>query len=195
MALEQNKATEFTWPSAPAFFNTMRTHTMEGMFADPIYGGNKDFAGWRLVGFPGAHPAFTPADMQSKEAFAGGALDRLASASPDAEDMSHGHRKNGCRDRRCRRSRRNSRGRARQGRHESHWSGARPASCDQRLQPAGRTALLPTAGSAPGSEAPAHHLAAEREWAREPHPDTKLREPSGWRHRPLRRGLVALSRG
>ena len=47
----------------------LRTHTMEGMFADPVYGGNKDFAGWRLVGFPGAQPVFTPADMQSKEAF------------------------------------------------------------------------------------------------------------------------------
>ena len=82
MALEQNKATEFTWPSAPAFFNTMRTHTMEGLFADPIYGGNKDFAGWRLVGFPGAHPAFTPADMQSKEAFAGGALIGLQAQAP-----------------------------------------------------------------------------------------------------------------
>ena len=44
---------------------------MEGMFADPVYGGNKDFAGWRLVGFPGAQPAFSAADMQSKEAFAG----------------------------------------------------------------------------------------------------------------------------
>jgi Gluconate 2-dehydrogenase subunit 3 len=48
-ALEQNKANGFIWPTAPAFFNTMRTHTMEGMFADPVYGGNKDFAGWRLV--------------------------------------------------------------------------------------------------------------------------------------------------
>jgi len=73
-ALEQGKATGFTWPTAQAFFNTVRTHTMEGMFADPVYGGNKDFAGWVLVGFPGAHPAFTPADMQSKEEFAGGAL-------------------------------------------------------------------------------------------------------------------------
>jgi gluconate 2-dehydrogenase gamma chain len=73
-ALEQNKTSGFTWPTAPAFFNTMRTHTMEGMFADPVYGGNKDFAGWRLVGFPGAHPAFTPADLASKEAFAGGVL-------------------------------------------------------------------------------------------------------------------------
>ena len=68
-ALEQGKATGFTWPTAQAFFNTLRTHTMEGMFADPVYGGNKDFAGWRLVGFPGAQPHFTTADMQSKQAF------------------------------------------------------------------------------------------------------------------------------
>src|SRR5262245_65181750 len=50
-ALEQGKASGFTWPTQQAFFNTLRTHTMEGMFADPIYGGNKDFAGWRLIGF------------------------------------------------------------------------------------------------------------------------------------------------
>jgi gluconate 2-dehydrogenase gamma chain len=68
-ALEAGKATGFTWPSAVVFFNTVRTHTMEGMFADPIYGGNRDFAGWRLVGFPGAQPEFTVADMQSSQAF------------------------------------------------------------------------------------------------------------------------------
>src|SRR5215510_8393741 len=81
-ALEQGKATSFTWPSQQAFFNTLRTHTIEGMFADPVYGGNKDFAGWRLVGFPGAQPAFTPADLQSKEAFAGGVLIGLQSQAP-----------------------------------------------------------------------------------------------------------------
>jgi Gluconate 2-dehydrogenase subunit 3 len=68
-AFEQGKASEFSWPSAAAFFNTVRTHTMEGMFADPIYGGNKDFAGWRLVGFPGGQMEFTAADMQSSEPF------------------------------------------------------------------------------------------------------------------------------
>ena len=68
-ALEQGKASEFSWPSAVAFFNTVRTHTMEGMFADPIYGGNKDFAGWRLIGFPGAQVEFTAADMQSSGPF------------------------------------------------------------------------------------------------------------------------------
>jgi gluconate 2-dehydrogenase gamma chain len=68
-ALEHGKASDFSWPSAAAFFNTVRTHTMEGMFADPIYGGNKDFAGWRLVGFPGAQMEFTPADLESSEPF------------------------------------------------------------------------------------------------------------------------------
>ena len=68
-ALEQGKATGFAWPTAQAFFETLRTHTMEGLFADPVYGGNKDFAGWRLVGFPGAQPIFTRTDMQSKQAF------------------------------------------------------------------------------------------------------------------------------
>jgi gluconate 2-dehydrogenase gamma chain len=68
-ALEQSKAPAFVWPTAQAFFNAVHRHTMEGMFSDPIYGGNKDFAGWRLVGFPGAQPQFTPEDMQSKEAF------------------------------------------------------------------------------------------------------------------------------
>ena len=42
---------------------------MEGMFADPIYGGNRDFAGWRLVGFPGAQGLFTPSDLESRQAF------------------------------------------------------------------------------------------------------------------------------
>jgi len=68
-ALEQGKATGFLWPTAQSFFATLRTHTMEGMFADPIYGGNKDFAGWRLVGFPGAQPLFTPEDLASRQAY------------------------------------------------------------------------------------------------------------------------------
>src|SRR5712675_2339121 len=83
-ALEQGKATGFTWPTAQAFFNTVRTHTMEGMFADPVYGGNKDFAGWVLVGFPGAQPLFSPADLQSRDAFAGAPIIGLQAQSKAA---------------------------------------------------------------------------------------------------------------
>jgi gluconate 2-dehydrogenase gamma chain len=73
-ALESGKADGFSWPTAREFFNTLRVHTMEGMFADPVYGGNKDFAGWRLVGFPGAQPQFTEREMQSKAAYKGGTI-------------------------------------------------------------------------------------------------------------------------
>lgn len=38
---------------ASTFFAMLRTNTMEGFFADPIYGGNQDKVGWRLIGFPG----------------------------------------------------------------------------------------------------------------------------------------------
>jgi gluconate 2-dehydrogenase gamma chain len=73
-AMIEGKVPTFTWPTSQAFFATVRTHTMEGMFADPVYGGNRDFAGWRLVGFPGAQPLFTEADMASREAFTRGPI-------------------------------------------------------------------------------------------------------------------------
>jgi len=69
IALEEGKANDFTWPTSQEFFNVVRVHTMEGMFADPLYGGNKNFSGWRLVGFPGAQAVFTPADLKSTQAF------------------------------------------------------------------------------------------------------------------------------
>ncbi len=34
------------------FFALLLQNTQEGFFADPIYGGNRDMAGWKLVGFP-----------------------------------------------------------------------------------------------------------------------------------------------
>jgi gluconate 2-dehydrogenase gamma chain len=37
------------------FFTEIRQNTIEGYFADPVYGGNRDAVGWEMVGFPGAH--------------------------------------------------------------------------------------------------------------------------------------------
>lgn len=34
-------------------FELLRSHTIEGMFCDPMHGGNIDMIGWQLVGFPG----------------------------------------------------------------------------------------------------------------------------------------------
>jgi len=35
------------------FFELLHTHTIEGMFCDPLHGGNVDLVGWQLIGFPG----------------------------------------------------------------------------------------------------------------------------------------------
>jgi gluconate 2-dehydrogenase gamma chain len=55
-------ATGFPNGSA-AFFNLVRTHTIEGTFCDPYYGGNAAFVGWDLVGYPGVRTVVT-ADEQ-----------------------------------------------------------------------------------------------------------------------------------
>src|SRR5437868_5649093 len=36
------------------FWTTLYQTVIEGMFSDPIYGGNRNKAGWKLIGFPGA---------------------------------------------------------------------------------------------------------------------------------------------
>jgi len=41
--------------SSKMFFDEVWKLTNQGYFADPIYGGNTDYAGWKMVGFPGAH--------------------------------------------------------------------------------------------------------------------------------------------
>ena len=40
------------------FFTLLRTHTIEGMFCDPMHGGNADLIGWQLIGFPGPRMSY-----------------------------------------------------------------------------------------------------------------------------------------
>ena len=52
------------------FFSLLRTHTIEGVFCDPIHGGNKDMIGWQLIGFPGPRISnFNDVDKHYGEAF------------------------------------------------------------------------------------------------------------------------------
>lgn len=51
-ALEEGKVELGDLP-AKTFFELLWQNTQEGFLADPVYGGNRDFAGWKLVGFPG----------------------------------------------------------------------------------------------------------------------------------------------
>jgi gluconate 2-dehydrogenase gamma chain len=50
--MEENKA-PFEGFSSQMFFNALLQITMEGFFADPIYGGNRDMAAWKMIGYPG----------------------------------------------------------------------------------------------------------------------------------------------
>lgn len=47
-----------------AFFATVRQHTLEGMFGDPMYGGNYQFIGWDLLGYYGVQLVYN-ADQQA----------------------------------------------------------------------------------------------------------------------------------
>lgn len=40
------------------FFLLLRQHSMEGMFCDPMHGGNIDMLGWQLIGFPGPQMSY-----------------------------------------------------------------------------------------------------------------------------------------
>jgi hypothetical protein len=50
--VEQNLASGFA-PTSAAFFELVLGHTLEGTFGDPYYGGNRDFIGWEMLGYPG----------------------------------------------------------------------------------------------------------------------------------------------
>lgn len=50
--------------SSAAFFALVRGHVMQGTFGDPVYGGNENFVGWDLLGYPGVRTVVTPAEQK-----------------------------------------------------------------------------------------------------------------------------------
>ena len=59
--LERNAAKGFD--GSATFFNLVLAHTMQGTFCDPFYGGNRNFTGWDLIGYPGVRLAVTGAQQ------------------------------------------------------------------------------------------------------------------------------------
>ena len=57
--MEAGTATGFG-PDASTFFELLLTHTLQGTFSDPYYGGNHEFVGWDLIGYPGVRVVVTP---------------------------------------------------------------------------------------------------------------------------------------
>jgi gluconate 2-dehydrogenase gamma chain len=62
-AMQKNEATGFA-PNSAAFFNQVLTHTIQGTFCDPAYGGNANFIGWDMIGYPGLRMAVAPEEQR-----------------------------------------------------------------------------------------------------------------------------------
>ena len=68
------------------FFQTLLGMTVEGYFSDPAYGGNKDMAAWKMIGFPGAYASYY--DLVDQH---GVKLARAPMSIADAPPMEHMH--------------------------------------------------------------------------------------------------------
>ena len=64
--VETGAATGFTGSSA-AFCNMVLNHTHQGTFGDPYYGGNANFVGWDLIGYPGVRTMVSAAEQKQLE--------------------------------------------------------------------------------------------------------------------------------
>jgi gluconate 2-dehydrogenase gamma chain len=54
--------------SSAQFFTLLLNHTRQGTFGDPYYGGNANFVGWDLIGYPGVRTTVSADDQKRLEA-------------------------------------------------------------------------------------------------------------------------------
>lgn len=64
--MDNGVAQGFKEPTDRVFFKLLREDVIEGMFSDPVYGGNQNMVGWTLIGYPGAQRAYTPDDLHTE---------------------------------------------------------------------------------------------------------------------------------
>jgi len=88
--MEANVATGFV-PDAATFFDLVRSHTIQGTFCDPYYGGNAHFVGWDLIGFPGLRMAVGE-DEQRMKAPSPARKSAYEDAMFTMKGSAHGHR-------------------------------------------------------------------------------------------------------
>ena len=65
--LEANLLEDLPAPRGKGLFEMLRDHVMEGVLCDPVYGGNRDFAGWKDVGYPGPYRLYTMEEQTSTQ--------------------------------------------------------------------------------------------------------------------------------
>jgi gluconate 2-dehydrogenase gamma chain len=85
-ALQDDEVGTFRGLEPSDFFLLLRENTLEGMFADPMYGGNQEMIGWRLKNFPGTPGALGSfrENIQEEEYIE---IDEPRSMADDVEDV------------------------------------------------------------------------------------------------------------
>jgi gluconate 2-dehydrogenase gamma chain len=63
--MENKIATGFE-TNLSVFFEMVRAHTIQGTFSDPYYGGNANFVGWDLIGYPGIRMVVSEDEQRMK---------------------------------------------------------------------------------------------------------------------------------
>jgi gluconate 2-dehydrogenase alpha chain len=72
------------------FFDTVRGHCLEGLFSDPVYGGNRDKSGWKTIGHPGVWLENTAEENLSTDPVdKGGVIQSLADVRTQLEDLAN----------------------------------------------------------------------------------------------------------
>jgi gluconate 2-dehydrogenase alpha chain len=74
--LERGELSGFDAPPPAAFFEMLRAHLQEGLFADPVHGGNRDKLGWKVLGHPGIWLEHTPEENLATEPVTKGGIIR-----------------------------------------------------------------------------------------------------------------------
>ncbi|AGB38628.1 gluconate 2-dehydrogenase subunit 3 family protein [Natronococcus occultus] len=85
-ALQNDEVGTFRGLEPSDFFGLLRANTLEGMFADPMYGGNQEMIGWRLKNFPGTPGSLGSyrANIQDEEYFE---IDEPRSMADDVQEQ------------------------------------------------------------------------------------------------------------
>jgi len=74
-----------------AFFTQLLSDTKDGFFADPVYGGNKNMVGWKLVGFPGVAADYSELIARHNQPYPVEPVDIRSLKEADIRLDHHGH--------------------------------------------------------------------------------------------------------
>ncbi|MCR8635805.1 gluconate 2-dehydrogenase subunit 3 family protein [Paenibacillus radicis (ex Xue et al. 2023)] len=66
-SLEKGEIQVINDVTGKTFFNLLRRVTLEGVYSDPVYGGNKNMMGWKMRKYPGNQMVYT--DIMEKNEF------------------------------------------------------------------------------------------------------------------------------